>query len=168
MTFGAVILLFPVILALHNLDEYVQHREFAGAYLSRLPERLRTRRVLAWSATLLTIAVTVLCLCAYFYESPALLWVSVVAIFALSWNAIGHCALSAVRRSLIPGTRSACFLVLPYSAAAIVLMHADLGIAFQTLLAYAVLGAIAVPLAAIVFLALGFGLSRLVTASVRQ
>jgi hypothetical protein len=161
MAFGAVILLLPVILSIHNIDEYAQHRGFAHSYQSRLPARFRTRRVFAWSATLLTIAVAALCLLTYVHENPTLQSTAAVAIFALSWNAVGHCTLSAIRRSLLPGTRSAGALVLPYSGAAIFVMHTTLGLSFETLLGYAALGAVVLPLAAMTSLSLGYALSRL-------
>jgi len=161
MTFEATILLFPLVLFVHNMDEYLQQRAFTEAYHVRLPERFRTRRVLGWSAALLTIAAAVLSLLTYVHESPALRWILEVSIFAMLWNAVGHCALSAVRHSLVPGTRSAGALVLPYSAVAIIGMHTGLGIPFETLLGYAVVGAAAVPLTAATFLALGYSISRL-------
>lgn len=163
MTFAAVILLFPLVLAVHNMDEYLQLREFIEAYHSRVPARFRTKRVLGWAAALLAVAAAVLSLLTYAYDSPPLRWILEVSIFALLWNAIGHCALSAIRHSIVPGTRSACVLVLPYSAVAISVMHAGLGISFATLVGYAVIGAAAVPVTAAVFLALGYTVSRLAT-----
>jgi hypothetical protein len=161
MTLEVVILPFPAVLALHNIDEYLQHGEFAAVHHSRLPERFRTRRVFGWAATLLTVAVAGLCVLMYVYRGPTLRSIAEISIFALFWNAVGHCALSAMRRSMVPGTRSACALVLPYSAAAICLMHVSLGMSFETLLGYAAVGAVTGPLAAIVFLPIGYGISRL-------
>jgi hypothetical protein len=159
MAFGAIILLFPVVLSLHNVEEYLQHGEFAGTYHSRLPERLRTRRVFGSTAILLTIAVAALCLLTYRYEGARLRWICEISMFALLWNALGHCALSAIRRSLVPGARSACALVLPYSAVAVFVMHTSLGLSFRALLGCALLGAVTMPLAALVFLPFGYGLS---------
>jgi len=45
MTFAAVNLLFPVVLAIHNFDEYSRCDDFIRAYHPRLGEKLATRRV---------------------------------------------------------------------------------------------------------------------------
>jgi hypothetical protein len=61
---------------------------------------------------------------------------------------------------VLPGTRSAGALVLPYSCIAIFAMHVSLAIPFRTLLEYAGLGAIALPLAAGVFVSMGYAASE--------
>ena len=161
MTFAAVVLLFPLVLTIHNMDEYSQQSAFTEAYHSHVPARFRTKRVLGWAAALLSAAAAVLSLLTYAYANAPLRWLLEVSIFALFWNAIGHCALSAIRHTIVPGTRSACVLVLPYSIVAISVLHAGLAIPVRALLGYAVAGAIAVPLTALTFLAMGYGVSRL-------
>lgn len=162
MTFGAVILLLPLVLSIHNLDEYTHHPEFARWQRSPLPERFATRRVFAWAAMLLTLTVAIVSLLTYRYEYPLLRSIWIVSMFALAWNALGHCALSAARRSLLPGTRSAGALVLPYAGIAIFALHVSLAIPFRTLLEYAGLGALALPLAAGLFASMGYAVSRAV------
>src|SRR5215469_2570657 len=121
MTFAAFNLLFPIVVAIHNIDEYRGYEEFVRSYPSWLAEKL-TRKVVGRAAILLTLAVSVLAGLTYFYQSDVLLTVSKIAIIGLALNCVGHCILSLKRRALIPGTLSGAILVLPYSVVAMVLM----------------------------------------------
>ncbi len=161
MTFAALNLLFPVLLAIHNVEEYSRCDEFIRVYPGRLAQRFTTRRVIRDAATLLTLAVAGISVLAYALRTEILIRISQVAIFALALNAIGHCVVSIKRRRFTPGTFSAITLVLPYSVVAIVMMHVRLGEPVAALVGWAVLGAAALPIAIVLFLAMGYGLSRL-------
>ena len=49
MSFAAFNLLFPIVVAVHNIDEYRGYTDFVHSYPSWLDEKL-TRRVLGWAA----------------------------------------------------------------------------------------------------------------------
>jgi hypothetical protein len=161
MTFVAVNLLFPVVLAIHSFEEYSRYDDFIRAYHPRLGKKLATRRVFRDALILLTLAAAVSGALTYAYKSAVLLAISKIAIFALLLNALGHCILSLKRRELLPGTLSAVALVLPYSAVAIVIMRASLGDSFWSLFRDAMLGLILAPLAILSLLGISYGLSRL-------
>jgi hypothetical protein len=160
MSFPALNLLFPVVLAIHNLEEYSRYDDFMRAYHVRLPAKFTTRPVMRDATVLLTLAVAVLDGLTYFYKGAVLVAISETAIFALMLNGVGHCILSLKRRSLIPGTLSAVALVLPYSAIAIASMPMSKGESIRSLLVYALLGGLATPLAVATFLSISYGFSQ--------
>ncbi len=122
MTLVNFALLFPVVLAIHNIDEYVRYDDFIQAgYPSWLAKKL-TRPIVRRAAVLLTLAAAVLVALTYFNRSDVLITISKVAIIALGLNGIGHCLLSLKNRAVLPGTLSAIVLVLPYSAIAVMMM----------------------------------------------
>ena len=159
MTFAAFNLLFPIVVAIHNIDEYRGYTDFVRSYPAWLAEKL-TRRVIGWAAILLTLAVTALAVATYFYQNDVLLMASKIAIIGLALNCVGHCFLSLKRRALVPGTLSGAILVLPYSAIAVSMMRIDLRDSFMGLLGYAAFGVIATPLAIGAFLWMGYVLAR--------
>src|ERR1035438_1224570 len=101
MSFTALNLLFPVVLAIHNLEEYSRYDDFVRAFRARWPAKFRTRPAMRDAAALLTLAVAVLDGLTYFYKGAVLVALSETAIFALMINGIGHCILSLKRRSWI-------------------------------------------------------------------
>jgi Protein of unknown function with HXXEE motif len=161
MAFDWINLLLPVVLAVHNADEYARYDDFVNAYHPRLAKKLTSRPVIRSAAILLTLFVALQAGLAYVYKGGILLASCKVAIFALLLNAISHCVLSLKRRRILPGTLSAVLLVMPYSVAAIVIMRAGFGDSYSYLLLLAALGAITVPLAVILFLWIGYGISQL-------
>lgn len=161
MAFDVVVLLFPIVLAIHNFDEYAQYEDFVNAYHPRLPAKLTTRPAVFWAATALTVVAAVICVSAFAWQSPGLLLVAKVSICALLLNAVSHCVLSLRRRKLLPGTRSACILVLPYGVMALVIMRTYVGDSAAAIIRYALLGAITIPLAVAVFLLVGNGIAML-------
>jgi Protein of unknown function with HXXEE motif len=163
MTFAAINLLFPLVLAIHNLDEYFHHDDFIHAYYSRLSPKLTSRRVVRHALVLLTLSIVLLDGLTYVYKDGLLVTVSKISIFALMFNGIGHCVLSLRRRTMLPGTLSAVTLVIPYAVFATVIMRTKLGDAYRSLLQLAVWGAITVPLATMLFLWIGYGIHRLET-----
>ena len=66
MSFVAFNLLFPIVVAVHNIDEYRGYTDFVRSYPSWLAKKL-TRRVLGWAAILLTLAVTALAVATYIF-----------------------------------------------------------------------------------------------------
>jgi uncharacterized protein with HXXEE motif len=165
MSFQILILLLPLVVALHNADEYRRYEEFARIYFRRgLLARLVSRTVLRNALTFVTFAVVVLCVWSYISRTEMLLIASRVAIFALGVNAVGHCLLSATRRSLTPGTVSAALVALPYSVVAVITMRVVLGDSLIALVSYACLGVVTVPLAVVASILVGFGISRLAAA----
>jgi hypothetical protein len=161
MAFDALVLLFPIVLAIHNLDEYAQYDDFVSTYHPRLPAKLTARPAVFWAAIALTIAAALLCLSAFVWQKPVLLLAAKVSICALLLNAIGHCLLALKHRKVLPGTRSACALVLPYALIALVVMRTSVGDSTSAIIRYAVLGAITIPLAVVIFLLVGNGIARL-------
>jgi hypothetical protein len=128
-------LLFPVVLAIHNIDEYSHYEDFVRAYRLPIARKLATRPVVRNAATPLTLTVGVLDALTYVDKSSALMKVSKMAISAIVLNGIGHCILSVKRRTLAPGALSAVVLVLPYSALSIVVMRTSSGDSFFSLIA---------------------------------
>lgn len=161
MTFAAFNLLFPVVLAIHNIDEYSRYEDFVRAYHSRLAQRITTRRIVRDAAIMLTLTVAMLAGLTYLYQSAFLMMISKIATFALMLNGVGHCALSLKRRTATPGTLSAAALVLPYSVIAVAIMRTGLGDSYSSLCNYAIYGALTIPLATLSFLWIGYGFTRL-------
>jgi hypothetical protein len=161
MTFAVLNLIFPIVLAIHNIDEYSRYDDFVRAFHPRLIKKLTTRRAVRNAAVLLTLAVALLDAMTYVYKAAVLTMISKVSICALMLNGIGHCILSLRRRTLLPGTLSAATLVLPYSVIAIAIMRADFGDSFWSFLRLAAFGALTAPLAIISFLWIGYGTARL-------
>jgi len=161
VSFESIELVLPIVLAVHNADEYARYEEFVHAYHSRLGKNLTSRPVVRYAATLLTLFVAVLSGLAYAFKDHVFVSMCKVAIFALTMNAISHCVLSFRRRRILPGTLSAALLVLPYSVFAVANMLGGGGDSYSDLLILAVLGVITVPVAVMLFLWIGYGISRL-------
>lgn len=155
-----ITLSLPLVLAVHNLDEYAKYEDFVNAYHPRLSKKLTTRPVIRNAAVLLTVSVALLAGFSYVYNDDVLRTMCTVAVFALMLNAISHCMLSLKRRRMLPGTLSAALLVLPYSVVAIVITYAESGDSYSDLALLAALGALTVPLAIALFIGLGYGISR--------
>lgn len=152
----AFILLLPLVLAAHNAEEYVQLPHFAQS--SGLPARLRSRPVVGSAMVLVTLGAAALAIAGCFTERPALLTAIRISIFALGWNALGHAALSLLQRTLIPGTRTAIVIILPYTAAAFV--QAESRNSLGHLAALVLAGAAALPAIILVVAILAYALSR--------
>lgn len=161
MRFQVLNLLFPVILAIHNFEEYIGHDRFAQVYHRRLPRGLTVRPVVRNALIALTTAAAALCVVTYLIPSRLLLAASKIAVWALALNGLGHCLMSWRRRTWLPGTVSACALVLPYSAAAVWVMHVGARDSATAIGLYAAMGALAGPAVALAFLGMGHGLARL-------
>lgn len=161
ITFPALYLVLPVVLAVHNVDEYRRYDEFVQVYQGRIPARFITRDVLRNALTLLTFIAAVISIVTYFFRTEVLISLSKIAVFALMLNAIGHCIQSLSKRRMTPGTLSAITLVLPYSIVAIMVMRSQLGDSVSSLLEFALLGAITIPLVSGIFIFSGYGLSRI-------
>ena len=165
MTFADLYPLFPVVLAIHNVEEYCRYNEFVHAYHSQLPTKLITRGILRDAAILLTLAVTLLAALIYIYRNAVLITLGKVAIFALMVNGLGHCVVSFKQGRLTPGMLSAVILVLPYSVLAIAAMRANFEDSFWTLFRYAAFGTILGPLAILFFLSISYAASLLTFSS---
>ena len=163
MTFPALNLLLPVVLAVHNYEQYSRYDEFVQIYRPLVPERFITRQVIRGAAIFLTVAVALLSALTYLSATAGLIDAAKVATFALLLNAIAHCLQSLRRHRLTPGSFSAIALVLPYTLAEIAAMRAWLGDSMASLLRFALVGAIAVPIVAAVFTLLSYGVLRLAT-----
>ena len=159
MTFASFNLLFPIVVAIHNFEEYRGYEDFVRGYPTWLAEKL-TRKVVGWAAILLTLAVTALAVATYFYQNDVVLMVSKIAIIGLGLNSLGHCFLSLKRRALVPGTVSGALLVLPYSVIAVFMMQSNLKDSLQALFGYAAIGAIVAPIAIGLSLWMGYLLAR--------
>ena len=161
MALNVIVLLLPIVLAIHNLEEYLQHEDFINTYHPGLSARLTARPATFWAITTLTAAVAFICVVAVLSKNQALLSISKISIGAVMLNAVSHCLLSLKRRRWVPGTRSACFLVLPYSVIALIVMRTGAGDSPALMLRYALLGAITIPLAVGGFLLVGYGIASL-------
>ena len=161
MTFPALNLLFPVVLAVHNMDEYSRYDEFVQAYRGRIPQRFTTRRVMRNALILLTVTAGAISVVTYFYRTEAFISLSRIAILALLLNGGGHCFQSLIKRRFTPGTLSAATLVLPFSVAAIIVMRSHMGDSISSLLGFALAGAITIPMASAIFILLGYAVSQI-------
>jgi hypothetical protein len=160
-TFEWVTVLLPLIVAVHNVDEYARYDDFVRAYHSRFLAKRVSRPAIRNTLIAVTLFAAVIAGLAYVRKGGVYLALCNTTIFAFMENAIGHCLLSLKRRTLVPGTLSAAVLVLPYSIVAIASMRADLASSYSSLLLLAACGAVAMPLFIIGFLWLGYGISRL-------
>jgi len=70
MTLVNFALLFPVVLAIHNIDEYIRYDDFVRSCPSWLAKKL-TRPIVRSAAVLLTLAAAVLVTLTYFNRSAA-------------------------------------------------------------------------------------------------
>ena len=161
MTFIAINLLCPAVLAIHNIDEYSRYDDFVHVYHSRLATKLTTRRVVRDALILMTLAVAVLAGLTYIRQSAILVMLSKVSVFAIMLNGIGHCVLSLKRRTLVPGTLSAIAFVIPYSFIAIAAMRTSLGDSYPSLCIDAIYGALAIPVATLSFLCISYSFGYL-------
>lgn len=154
-------MLLPLLVAVHNLDEYARYDDFVCAYHSRFLAKQVSRPAMRNTLVAVTVFVAVIAGLAYIHKGGIYVALCSITILAFMENAIGHCVLSLKRRTLIPGTLSAAVLVLPYSIVAIAAMRADLASSYSSLLLFAACGAAAMPLFIVGFLWLGYGISRL-------
>ncbi len=125
MTFATLNRAFPLVLAIHNLEELRRYDDFASGFsLPRFPGR-RDRATMRAAALVLTAIAVINSGVTYLVDGSTELLISEIATFALAVNALVHCALSFLRRRVVPGTLSAALVVLPYTAIAIVVMRHD-------------------------------------------
>lgn len=156
MTFDAVNLLTPAILAVHNIEEYSSFDSFVSASHPWIPAKFTSRSVVRHAMILLTIAVAGLAFSTYVYRSDLLRAASEIVVCALMLNAVGHCALSLKQRKWTAGTLSAATLVLPFSIITLVAMRSNLGDSFKSILLHVLVGALIAPPAIASFLLLGY------------
>ena len=149
-------LLFPIVLAIHNGDEYFRREEFIRVHHGKFAARFITRPVVRNAMVLLTLTATAMGLLTWIYRNQVLVEISIVAIFALMLNALSHIVLSFKRRSFTPGALSAVVLVLPYSAVVIATLRVTLGMPWVSMLRFVALGLITTPVAIALFLFLGY------------
>ena len=158
--FEWVTVLLPLLVAVHNVDEYARYDDFVRAYHSRFLAKRVSRPAMRNTLIAVTLFVAMIAWLAYVHKGVYVALCN-ITILAFMENAIGHCVLSLKRRTLVPGTLSAAVLVLPYSIVAIASMRADLASSYSSLLLLAACGAVAMPLFIIGFIWLGYGISRL-------
>ena len=159
--FEWVTVLLPLLVAVHNIDEYARYDDFVRAYHSKFLAKQVSRPAMRNALIAVTLFVAVIAGLAYIHKGGVYVALCIITILAFMENAIGHCVLSLKRRTLVPGTISAAVLVLPYSIVAIASMRADVASSYSSLLFLAACGAAAMPLFIIGFLWLGYGISRL-------
>ena len=159
--FEWVTVLLPLLVAVHNVDEYARYDDFVRAYHSRLLAKQVSRPAMRNALIAVTLFVAMIAGLAYIHKGGVYVVLCNITILAFMENAIGHCVLSLRRRTLVPGTLSAAVLVLPYSIVAIASMRVDLASSYSSLLLLAACAAVAMPLFIIGFIWLGYGISRL-------
>ncbi len=160
MTFRALNLCLPMVLAVHNAEEYLRYDAFLTSVPAGVMRKFVARRVLRNALLLLTASAALSSTATYIYDDKRLIILSRAAIFALLLNGLGHIAASLVRQRCEPGTVSAVLLILPYSAAAMVAMRVPRQDRPRFLLRYGVLGAATLFLASAGFLSISYGLVR--------
>lgn len=149
-------LLFPIVLAIHNADEFLRYERFVQVYHSRVAPRFVTRRSIGYAALLITIAAAVLSTVTWLHQTAILMQMSAIAMFALMLNAVGHMIMSLRRRSFTPGTFTAITLVMPYSLVMMFLLRTDLGMGWIAMAKLAAVGLLVAPVAVVTFIALGY------------
>ena len=160
MTFRTLNLCFPLVLAIHNAEEYLHYDALMTVLPAASLRKRVTRRILRDALLLLTASAAFASAATYVSEDKRLLTLSRAATFALLLNGLGHGAASLVRRRWQPGTFSAVLLILPYSAAAIAAMRVPQEDMPRFLIRSSVLGAVTLPLATAGFLSISFGVAR--------
>lgn len=150
--------LFPIILGIHNVEEYFRHDDFIQSYPPRIARWL-TRPIIRSAMVLLTLATAAVSLLTWIYRTPWLLDISLIADFALMLNAFSHVGRSLLHHSLTPGTLSALCLVLPYSLLVVATLRLSEGMSWSAMFRLMALGIPMIPVAVLVFLALGYALS---------
>jgi hypothetical protein len=156
MNIATLSLVFPVILGIHNAEEYLRYGDFVRDYQGRVAARFLRKPIIRNAGVLLTLVAAVVCLLAWLSHNEVLTEIFVVATFALALNALGHVVMSLRRRSITPGSVSAVMLVLPYSVLVIVVLRAATDASWRWILCMAALGALLIPLAVVVSLLLGY------------
>jgi hypothetical protein len=158
MSFPALYLLFPVVLAIHNLDEYFASKHRTQQSRPSWLIRNFQSEVVRLAMILLTVASVVVAVLNYVQRDGKLTTIAELSVFALLFNAIGHLILSLKARSFTAGTRSALIFVLPYSVLAIAAIRRGLGLSAAALWPVAIAGLVALPVAILVALAGAWGL----------
>jgi L-asparagine transporter-like permease len=161
MSFPALYLLFPVVLAIHNLDEYFASRHRTQQSRPSWLMRYYQSEVARLAMMLLTVASVVVAVLNYVERDGKLNTVAELSVFALLFNAIGHVIVSLKARSFTPGTRSALIFVLPYSVLAIAAIRRGSGFSVTALWPVAIAGLVALPVAILVALAVARGLQSI-------
>ncbi len=161
MNFDLIMLLYPAILAIHNIDEIRGYEKFSSAFHQRLDPRLKNRQVFGTAAWVVTSMAVFLAIANYLYPISTLQLIAESAIFALLINVVAHCAMSLATRSLVPGTATALFVVTPYSALALIAMRSDFIRGNGALFRYAGLGAVILAVATIVSLLVAYAIVAL-------
>jgi len=162
-SFSALYLVFPIVLGVHNLDECASaERQLANPQLRPHPSYFRSDAA-EFAMILLTVASCVVALLNYTTPTKGIVIVAELSVFSLLFNALGHIVLSLKHRAWRPGTRSATFLVLPYTVAVLTIMTRGSGKAVLALWPLALGGLIALPAAILIALAVAKGAHRLIS-----
>ena len=156
-----IVLLFPVVFAVHNAEEYVRLDAFLLVYCSRLPVSLRKPSVVLSANVMLVAAAMLLSALTCLLASQRLVYWVNVSIYALLLNAVGHGIVSMKRGEMTPGTWSAVLMVVPYSVASLLRIQSYLRPTLRTLTELSLMGAVAGPAAIFLMLGLSYFLIRL-------
>lgn len=106
-------LLLPIILILHNIEEYRSFDEFKTFYLKKMNPKLLHRKVFGYALILLTLFVSALCISNYLMNRPLLQFATTLVALSLLINGMHHCISSLRMRKMLPGTLSSIFLFIP-------------------------------------------------------
>lgn len=107
-------LLLPVILILHNAEEYWSFEEFKKTHLRFIKEKFRQRKIFLYALVILTTCASGICISNYFVGGRTFQFVTTIIVLSLFLNGIQHCISSLWARKILPGTISAAFLLIPY------------------------------------------------------
>ena len=118
-SFRALYLAYPIVLGVHNWDEWIEAKRLRASSHPWSPSRYFGSDIARFAMISLVLASAALALLNYIVSSDGLATLAELSVFALFFNAIGHVLISMTARTRTPGTRSAALLLLPYSTAAI-------------------------------------------------
>jgi hypothetical protein len=161
-SFRALYLAFPIVLGMHNWDEWIDAKRLSGSSHRWLPSKYLGGDVVRFAMISLVFASAAVAVLNYLVSSEKLATLAELSLFALLFNAIGHVLMSMTARARTPGMRSAAFLVLPYSATAIAVAAQGSGRQALGLWRVALAGLVALPVMIVIALAIALAAHRLI------
>ena len=147
------------LLGVHNVDECIQAERLpvtAQLPLYSMHFRSNVARI---AMIVLTVAAAVVAIFNYATHTETLATIAELSLFSLLFHAVGHILLSIKHHAWMPGPRSAAFLVLPYTMAALTVVAT--GQAVRTFWSLALGGLITLPAAILISLAIAKGAQNL-------
>lgn len=139
---AALGLLIPVILTVHNAEEYFAFKVFKRFYLKFLNKKLQNRTVFLYAICILTLFASVICISNYFLKSKSTQLLTTIVVISLLLNGIQHCISSLRAREFLPGTFSSLLLLIPYSLIYLEFLQREIRFGLVDLLFWCLLAAL--------------------------